>query len=696
LPISKTECHRIANAEVRANGITRRPAPSNDPREGCTVSHPPLVTQHPPKAPRLTEGPLRVLIIENDPNDAELCILALRQDGLEVNPDVVQTAEEFRTRLSSKVYDVILADYTLPGWTGMDALKHVQQERCDVPFIIVTGTLGEEAAIACIKAGASDCVLKGRLPRLSVAVRRALEEKSLREERTRAEQALKASLERYRLLFERNLAGVYSVALDGRMLDLNEACARMFGYTSRERAMAHTLWEVAPNVAEMQMLIALVQKQKGFTDLEVRLRRIDGRPLWVLGSASLIEGEDGKPAAIEGTLIDITERKRLEEQLRQSAKMEAVGRLAGGVAHDFNNLLTAILGYSDLLLERLPGNSQLSRYAGEVKKAGERASSLTRQLLAFSRQQVLAPQVLNLNTVVADMQKMLRRLIGEDIELMTSLEPQLGNVKADPGQIEQVILNLAVNSRDAMPQGGTLTIETANLELNDGRDLMVFEQPSVRAGKYVMLAISDTGCGMDAETQTHIFEPFFTTKGKDKGTGLGLSTVYGIVKQSEGYISVRSEPGQGATLKVYLPCVKQESAEVKPREPPSTARQGSETILLVEDEDAVRELARVVLLAKGYKVLEAASGEEALKICEKHVGPIPLLVTDVIMPHISGQELARHVAALRPETKVLYMSGHTGGAIGRPEISDSESPFLQKPFSSETLTRKVRDMLDAG
>jgi PAS domain S-box-containing protein len=634
-----------------------------------------------------------------------LCIRALRQDGLTVSADVARTREEFCALLASKTYDVILADCTLPGWSGMDALKHLQQERSEIPLILITGTLDEEAAIGCIRAGASDCVLKGGVARLVVAVRRAVKEKSLSEGRLRAEQALMASEERYRMLFERNLAGVYRTTPDGRILDLNEACARMFGYASRQEAMAHTLWDVSPSVAEMQMLITLVQKQKTFTRLEVCLRRIDGRPVWVLAGASLIEDEQGKPASIEGTLIDITERKRLEEQLRQSAKMEAVGRLAGGVAHDFNNLLTAVLGYSDLLLERLPAASPLWRYAAEVKKAGERASSLTRQLLAFSRQQVLAPQVLNLNTVVADMHEMLRRLIGGDIELVTSLEPQLGNVKADPGQIEQSILNLAVNARDAMPEGGTLKIETANIELNDGVDVLIFEQPGVRRGKYVMLAVNDSGRGMDAETQTLIFEPFFTTKGRDKGTGLGLSTVYGIVKQSEGYIAVQSEPGQGATFKVYLPRVEQE--EVKPRETLSALGQGSETVLLVEEEEGVRELARLVLLAKGYTLLEAVSAEEALRISASHDGPIALVLTDVILPHLSGPELAQRLATLRPETKVLYLSGYTGGAMGRPEISESRRPeqpvramsgsaFLQKPFTSVVLARKVREVLDAA
>ncbi|HWT83147.1 MAG TPA: ATP-binding protein, partial [Candidatus Methylomirabilis sp.] len=357
----------------------------------------------------------------------------------------------------------------------------------------------------------------------------------------------------------------------------------------------------------------------------------------------LVEDEHGKPAAIEGTLIDITERKRLEAQLRQSAKMEAVGRLAGGVAHDFNNLLTAILGYSDLMLERLPSDSQLHRYVREVKKAGDRAASLTRQLLAFSRQQVLAPQILNLNSVVADTQKMLRRLIGEDIELVTVADPSLGSVKVDPGQVEQVILNLAVNSRDAMPSGGQLTIETTNMDLTGQEDIGFVEPSNVKPGPYVLLSVTDTGCGMEAEVQSHIFEPFFTTKDKDKGTGLGLSTVYGIVQQSGGHIAVRSEPDRGTAFKIFLPRVAEACAEAKGHESASQPGKGSETILLVEDEAAVRELARMVLLAKGYSVLEAASGEEALQISEQHRGSIPLVVTDVIMPHMSGQEMARRL-----------------------------------------------------
>lgn len=650
------------------------------------------MTENNPDTALVRRPCLDVLLVENETADAELCLRELKKGGFGVTSDVVQTEREFRARLASKSYDVILADYNLPGWKGMEVLEILQKEGRDIPLILVTGALGEEAAVGCIKSGASDYVLKDRLARLPVAVRRALEEKALREERTRAEHALRSSEERYRLLFERNLAGVYRTTLDGRILDLNDACARMFGYASREEAMTHTLWDIAPNAAEMQMLIALVRKQKTFTNLEVRLRRIDGRTLWILGNANLVEGNRGEPPVIEGTIIDITERKRLEEQLRQSVKMEAVGRLAGGVAHDFNNLLTAMLGYSDLLLEKLPPKSRLLRHVTEIKKAGDRAAALTRQLLAFSRQQVLAPQVLDLNAVVADMDKMLRRLIGEDIELGAIPEQGLGRVKADLSQIEQVILNLVVNARDAMPQGGKLTIATANVDL----DARGPEQVNVQPGPYVLLVVSDTGCGMDAETKTHIFEPFFTTKGKDKGTGLGLATVYGVVQQSGGHIELLSEPGQGTTFKVYLPRVQDAVTEPKLRELTPVPRHGSETILLVEDEEAVRALARSVLRSKGYKVLEAQRGNEALTISERHDGPIPLMITDVIMPQMSGPELAQRLASARPEMKVLYMSGYAGSVVGRPEVLDTEAALLQKPFTSEGLLRKVREILDGA
>lgn len=401
-----------------------------------------------------------------------------------------------------------------------------------------------------------------------------------------------------------------------------------------------------------------------------------------------------------GTLInyvavkrDVTHELLLEQQYRQAQKMEAIGRLSGGVAHDFNNLLVVINGYSDLLLDRhFEPDNPLIKFVEEIRKAGERASGLTRQLLAFSRQQILEPEILELNQVVANTEKMLRRLIGEDIELVTRLAPDLGQVKADTGQLEQVILNLAVNARDAMPQGGTLTIRTANVDLTE----KYARQPAeVEPGPYVLLAMSDTGIGMDTVTQARIFEPFFTTKAPGQGTGLGLATVYGIVKQSGGTIGVTSEPGHGTTFKIYLPRVDRIMQALKPEANlPATMPAGTETVLLAEDEELVRALTRQVLEMNGYTVLEASHGGEALLLAEQHPEPIDLLLTDVIMPHMSGNDLAKRLAALHPGMKVLYISGYTDQAIAHYGVLAPDLFFLQKPFSPQTLARKVREVLD--
>jgi signal transduction histidine kinase/ActR/RegA family two-component response regulator len=385
--------------------------------------------------------------------------------------------------------------------------------------------------------------------------------------------------------------------------------------------------------------------------------------------------------------------RNTEEQLQQSQKLEAVGRLAGGISHDFNNLLTAIMGYSDLTLNRLSEKDPLKRNLIEIKKAGERAAALTRQLLAFSRKQVLQPKVLDLNIVVSDLEKMLRRMIGEDIELTTSLQPQLGNVKADPGQMEQVIMNLVVNARDAMPAGGKVTIETANVYLDES---YARQHLAVASGPYIMLAVSDTGTGMDAETQTHMFEPFFTTKEAGKGTGLGLSMVYGIVKQSGGNIWIYSEMGRGTTFKIYFPRVAASAEKYTHSAAALDIPTGSETILLVEDADMVRDLAREVLEEiSGYRVLEAANADAAFMICEKHQGHIDLLLTDVVMPGGSGSEVSAKVRALKPDIRVLYMSGYTDDAIVRHGVLEAGLNFIQKPFTPNALALKVREVLDS-
>ncbi|HXE89999.1 MAG TPA: ATP-binding protein [Terriglobales bacterium] len=410
-----------------------------------------------------------------------------------------------------------------------------------------------------------------------------------------------------------------------------------------------------------------------------------------------VEPRLGPQGEVEGTMgmaLDITERRQLERQLLQAQKMEAIGQLAGGVAHDFNNLMAIVIGYTDLLMDELDPNSSQMKHVKEIRKAGDRAVALTRQLMAFSRKQVMAPKVLDLNQVVADTDRMLRRIIGEDIDLVVIAEPELWNVRTDPGQMEQVIMNLAVNARDAMPGGGKLTIETANVELGEAD---AAQHVTMKPGSYVMLAVSDNGIGMSPETQARIFEPFFTTKEKGKGTGLGLATVYGIVKQTGGYIWVYSEVGKGTTFKIYLPRVAEPveksdrpSGVWKAIEPP----RGTETVLLVEDEESVRKLARKCLEEQGYTVLEAANSNQALEICDRYDQTIHLLMTDVIMPGLDGRQLARRVNARRPEIRVLYVSGYTENTIVHRGVLDAGIAFLQKPFRPLDLAVKVREVLD--
>jgi PAS domain S-box-containing protein len=1025
------------------------------------------------KKPDYTTGPpplLRTLILEDNPHDAKLMVALLQSGGYKVQSTVLDLPESFREHLEIAEYDVILADFNLRNWTALDALEILKRSGKDTPLIVVTGSLGDESAVECIKRGAMDFVLKDRPARLPTAVQRALEEKRLstekkraeealieerhllhtlmdnlpdliyfkdREsrftrinlalakkfdldhpaqaigktdfdflpaehakeflkddaellrtgqpivgkeekgiwpdghvtwvsttkmllrdangniigtfgvsrditERKRAEESLRESEERFRSTFENAGIGMALVDMQGHPIKSNPALQQMLGYDAEElshmvfteythpddreldwglfgelaagkretyeiekrflkkggdvvwglltaslvkdrqgcpvcavgmvqdiserkraeeglRASEEKYRSLVSNIPDVvwtvdaELRFVFISKnierisgyspdevyqqgirlyldsllpddvhkvREGFRalfaegrpfDVECRVKRKDGEWIWVHDRALVTYEKNGiryadgllsditerKKAEAEhirlvtaieqsaeavvitntngdieyvnpaftritgysreevlgqnprllksgkqdrvfyqqlwtiilrgdiwhGELInrrkdgnlyteemtiapvrdalgevthfiatkqDVTEHKRLEQQLIQAQKMEAVGRLAGGVAHDFNNLLTIINGYAALLSEQTSTEDPRRARLKEILMAGERAASLTRQLLAFSRRQVLEPRVLDLNSVIATIEKMLRRLIGEDVELVTTLRPDIGRVKVDPGQIEQVVMNLAVNARDAMPEGGKLLIETSNVEID--ANYTRSHSPMI-PGKYVMMAVDDTGCGMDLETQAHIFEPFFTTKEESRGTGLGLATVYGIVKQSGGFIWVYSAPGCGSTFKIYLPIVEEALPTAEPAEVPAELAKGVETLLVVEDEGGVRSLLCETLAAHGYKVLEAAGAAQAFQIAEQHTEPIHLLLTDVVMPQTGGKELVKRLSTLHPETKVLYMSGYTDDAIVRHGILEGGTPFLQKPFSPKALLAKVREVL---
>ena len=503
---------------------------------------------------------------------------------------------------------------------------------------------------------------------------------------------LRRSEANFRSLVTNAPYGICRTDSTGKILDANPAFLEMLGYGTAEELLGQHIYSLYADTNQWFELADLLRVSAPFRGLNAEWKRKSGPTTVVRVSGRSVANGGDRERVFEVFAEDVTERHALEQQLRQAQKMEAVGRLAGGIAHDFNNLLMVISGYSEFLLERLGMDPQLRGPAQEIASASERASSLTRQLLAFSRKQMLAPRIVNLNEIAGENLKMLSRMIGEDVDLVMVPGQSLWSVRADAGQIEQVIMNLAVNARDAMPTGGKLTIETANVTFDE--DYARLHAP-LRPGDYVMVSISDTGAGMDAETQSHIFEPFFTTKGP-KGTGLGLSTVYGIVKQSGGYIWVYSELGKGTAFKIYLPRVAGETlANVAAPIEFRRVEPGTETILLVEDEANLRYLARQYLESQGYKVIEAADGAVAMQIAVAHEATIHLLLTDVIMPGMNGRELAQRISEIRPNVKILYMSGYTENVIGHNGTLDAGVRLLQKPFNLRDLRNKVREVLDA-
>ena len=514
--------------------------------------------------------------------------------------------------------------------------------------------------------------------------------------RQRAERELREVQNRLAQALTSSNAVLYVTKLRGANFHgvwVSDNITRFIGY-SVEEVLADGWWIAGVHPDDMARTLEAQNElaRTGRMVYEYRFRERSGTYRWIRDESRVVGDTFGEDAEVVGVWVDVTERRQLEEQFRQAQKMEAVGRLAGGVAHDFNNLLTAITGYSDLLLMDLDPQDERRQDVAEIKRAAVAAADLTRQLLAFSRRQVLAPRIIDLNAVVSGAQKLLGRLIGEDVTVETRLDPALASVRADPGQMEQVLMNLAVNARDAMPNGGRLTIETANVMVDTE---FAPERPGPAAGPHVLMAVSDTGIGMDEATKARIFEPFFTTKEIGKGTGLGLATVYGIVKQSDGFIWVYSEPGKGSTFKIYLPRVDGPPESLETGERPARSLRGTETIMVAEDTAAVRAVVRDVLERHGYTVVEAATGREAAQLAGRRPGGIDLLVTDVVMPELSGRDLVRELRTVKPDLKVLYMSGYTDDAVLRQGMLEPGAAFIQKPFRPDDLARRIRDLLDA-
>jgi len=633
------------------------------------------------------ERPLRILHLEDDPRDAELVLEMLRSGGIACQVNRVDTRDQYLKAIEAQGLDLILSDFTLPAFDGVSALSIARRTRPEIPFILVSGTIGEDAAIESLVGGATDYVLKHRLNQLVPAVRRALAEAENRRARQQAEEAVRASEARYRRLFESSKDGLVVIDAQGRILDANPAILSLLGY-DREAVLGRTARELnlAGGDPEVEAAFAtiLARREARYPDLKLTGRTGRTVDVELVSTAHVADGVEG----VQVSVRDIGERRRLEEQLRQSQKLEAVGQLAGGVAHDFNNILAVINSYTELALSTLRPEDPLREDLEQIGEAGARAAALTRQLLAFARKQFFQPVNLSLNGVVTGLEKMLRRVIGEDVDLRLRLASDLGGVRADPAQMEQVLMNLVVNSRDAMPQGGTLVVETTN-EVGSH----TCGNPEAQPGPCVVLAVSDTGCGMDPSVLDRIFEPFFTTKAPGKGTGLGLATVYGIVRQSGGHIDVESEVGKGTTFRIYLPREASAPAATEAARRP-VPRGGSETVLVVEDDEAVRRLVHRILEPAGYQVLSAPNGPAAQALCEQRPGLVNLLLVDVVLPVMDGAAVAEALSRQRPGLRVLFMSGYIDDTVIRHNLPEGGRELIHKPFSAGDLLHKIREMLD--
>jgi PAS domain S-box-containing protein len=638
--------------------------------------------------------PLRVLHLEDNRDYSALVASKLAADGLKVEITCVDTKADFQAAIAKGGFDLVIADYSLPDYNGILALKLAHEKLPDVPIMLVSGTIGEEAAIESLKAGATDYVLKHWPERLVPSVRRVLREAEEHKSRLQAEAALKGSEFRFQSVWEGSVDAMRLTDENGIIMAANQAYCELAGM-KHEELVGRSFTVTYPEGVDLQKKLCdyqqAFQARATSRGVEKKLVFRKGRVAEIEVTHSFVESAAQRPLLL-ALFRNVSERKRLEDQLRHSQKMEAIGQLAGGVAHDFNNILTVIQGHASLIRsgQGLPASMKVS--VEQIYKAADRAAALTRQLLTFSRRQMMQPTELDLNSVVSNLTRMLGRILGEDVSLQCNYSTVPPFIHADLGMMEQVVMNLAVNSRDAMATGGRLAI---GISMHDLGDQEAQAHPEGRAGSFACLTVTDTGSGIPPEVLPHIFEPFFTTKAVGKGTGLGLATVYGIVKQHKGWIELESMVGEGTTFRVYLPAIKDmgpKREETASREAP---RQGSETILVVEDEEPVRVLVSGILSGSGYRVLNAATGPEALEVWRHHKQDIALLLTDIVMPEgMTGRDLAEKLQAEKPGLKAIFTSGYSSDIVGKDFILQEGVNFLQKPYPPQNLTQAVRKCLD--